>query len=505
MFTDVLIVGAGPVGLALGCLLRSQNVQCTIVEKNLKRTSHSKAISINSASLQVLNILGLANEVVSRGNKISAINVFNNSNLFYSLNYNHLKNANLSDFPYLITLPQPEIESLLEEKFLSLGGKIEKNKEFASFYKNNKSNTYISNITDLSEQKSDKYFSKYIVGCDGIKSVVRKNLSLDFQGEQYDIGFILGDFNISFDNESIKTNLNEVNYHTNGTEFLLIVPLENGLYRIVIQVKKEDIESKYTNININDFQNILYERNFKIRINSGKSLSATKLYNLFCNTIKHENIFLAGDAFHQFSPIGGLGMNTGFQDIFNLAWKIEHNIKNTVFKNELHTYESERLPIVQSLNKSTCLSTKALLYKNNLSTDIIDLINQLKNSHENKVFRENIFPLRMSGIAQKYNYNYSRFSGNFLFKNFNDNNLCYKHNLLIFSKESDQVHKLIEMHLNNFLDIIEVKFINCQDNEQINGFEYIDVNNSFFFLRPDKMIEFNEKIENLHLLKKTSI
>ena len=157
--------------------------------------------------------------------------------------------------------------------------------------------------------------------------------------------------------------------------------------------------------------------------------------------------------------------------------------------------------MVQSLNKSTFLSTKALLYKNNLSIDVSNFINLLKKSPENKNFRDNIFPLRMSGIGQKYEHNSSCIKGNFFFKNIYMKNSYYRHNLIIFSKETDAIHNIIKTNLNDYLKFIDINFIDYENGEKVNGFDSSEIRNSFFFLRPDKMIEFKNNLENLHLLK----
>jgi 2-polyprenyl-6-methoxyphenol hydroxylase-like FAD-dependent oxidoreductase len=234
---NVLIVGAGPVGLMLGCNLQSMGINTIIIDKKSAPSLNSKALTINAASLKILHSMGLISEFLSHGQKVHDIYIHWKNKRLSHINYRRLS----SPYNCFLSLPQPETERILERKYLNLGGNLERNVYLEGIAPSENhvtvklcKNLYVSN---------EHYI--YVVGCDGGKSTVRILLGKKFLGYDYGIYFKIIDVELDWSGEKEATH-----YFIQEDGFLIVIPLPHKRHRIVIK-------SNFTSLDITRQRNVM--------------------------------------------------------------------------------------------------------------------------------------------------------------------------------------------------------------------------------------------------------
>ncbi|WP_322746211.1 FAD-dependent monooxygenase [Rouxiella badensis] len=246
---------------------------------------------------------------------------------------------------HLISIPQPETERILENYLIKFGANVKRGNKLVSW---TQENGFYN--TSLLDENGKEYASsyEYIIGADGASSTVRELADIGFYGHDYDIHFIMAD--VIFDK---KEHLPGTSYHIDEQGFLIFVPMPDNVVRIVIKkdgrlpsprpvpelMEINHYLSKYCNIS-GEACKLIWS-------------SSANFFNRIADENNKEKVFLAGDAFHLFSPIGGQGMNTGIQDAVNLSWKLAFYLKGVGTSELLATYRSERFTAVNQVLKST--------------------------------------------------------------------------------------------------------------------------------------------------------
>lgn len=381
---DVVIVGAGPIGLILGILLQRSGIKTLIAEKRSSRSIQSKASAINAYSLSILKSLGLIEKFYKNGLVIQDLSLHWKENRISHVDYRRLP----TEFNNILCLSQPEVEYILEEHYLSLNGEIIRNLELINFIDHNHSiESYFT------EHK--KYISKYLVGCDGVKSTVRELANIQFNGNDVGVDLIMCDCQIE---ENPSFDMKTVYYFVNENNFSVIIPLEKNIHRIYIKRESEDSKKDFPHT-LDYFQMLLNKYGLnRLKINNLKWISQVEFYYRLAEKYISGNVFLCGDAAHVFPPLGGLGMNTGFQDSLALAWRLINSIKKTKIKSNLIEYENERRMLASELIKRTVTTAKVIS-----RIDTSENINSIwlpKMSNRNQL--ANILPLAYSGLSQSY-------------------------------------------------------------------------------------------------------
>ncbi|MEQ1974478.1 FAD-dependent monooxygenase [Xenorhabdus sp. SGI240] len=376
---QVLIVGAGPVGLLLACRLKKNGIDVVVVEKRSSRSTHSKALSMNAASLALLHSLGVVERFKQSGKEISDISIYWDQQRISHVDYRQLNSC----YQHILAIPQPETERLLEEYFVELGGEIRRSATLNAI--DIGSNGINASLADGGILTCD-----YLVGCDGSHSIVRDFAGITFSGFDYGIDFYLFDAQVSWQGKR-----DEVHYFVDDQGFIIVIPLVDGNHRFVLRCPREDdslpSQAEYQSVLSRYIpQPVVIER----VVWESKS----QFYNRLASQYRVGNIFLAGDACHLFSPIGGLGMNTGFQDAWNLAWKLTAVIRQRQPDDLLDTYSEERRNMAAVLRDSTDINTRFIAR--------IDRDNEKTHywlpRFSNRLRARTLHPQLFSGLAQRY-------------------------------------------------------------------------------------------------------
>lgn len=346
---DVLIIGAGPTGLLLAHLLRKQGISFRIVESNAKPGQESRALGIQARTLELMRNLGLVDEFLKSGIVSPGTFAFLKGKKRAELNFNEMP---FPDTPYrfLFFAPQTETERILLEALKKQNVEVERQTTLLGFKQNE---THVEAQVQKEGYSPEIIKAKYIVGCDGSHSRVRKQLGLEFKGDAYTAEFIMADAEVEWDLPYDRVCV----FFETGTIGVFFPLKDKKLSRVLTTRLYTPKENAPDTSETTSFPATLEEVEENMRKATHQNLKlknpqwVTKyhVHHRSVDQVKVGRAFLAGDASHIHSPVGAQGMNTGLQDVANLAWKLNLVLKGQAPESILETYHSERWPIGQKL------------------------------------------------------------------------------------------------------------------------------------------------------------
>ena len=330
----VLIVGAGPTGLTLACELARRNITFRLIEAVAGPQPGSRGKGIQPRSLEVFDNLGIAERVIANGRMGMPMHSASPDGKVTVSNNEPLPQR--PDVPYRASLITPEwrIEEALRLRLAELGGAVEFGTALVSF---EQSDEGVSALV-LKGTESEIVTSRWLVGCDGGHSVVRKQAGIAFEGEtREEVRMIVADVEV----DGLGRDLWHIWSHEEGVVALCPLPSTNAFQYQAGVAPGQDPELSLANM-----QAILQQRSGRtdIRIHEPEWSSLWRANVRIVDHYRRGRVFLAGDAAHIHSPAGGQGMNTGIQDAHNLGWKLAAVVKG-VSPVLLDSYEAERRPI----------------------------------------------------------------------------------------------------------------------------------------------------------------
>jgi 2-polyprenyl-6-methoxyphenol hydroxylase-like FAD-dependent oxidoreductase len=338
----ILIAGAGPTGLVLALWLARLGVRPRIIDKAAGPGTTSRALAVHARTLEFYDQIGLAAEVVARGLKMTGANLWVGGVRKGRVEFGDMGQG-ISPFPFALIFPQDEHERLLIEHLAAVGITVEREIELTSFEESSDGVTARLRRADGSEETA---LTTYLVGCDGAHSAVREGLGLGFPGGTYSHLYYVADV------EAAGPAMNrELNLTLDETDFLAIFPLAGeGRARFIGTVKGEaEPRGGFT---FEDVRPELIQR-LGIKVGRVNWFSTYHVHHRVAGHFRKGRVFLAGDAAHIHSPVGGQGMNTGIGDAVNLAWKLAAALGGRADPVILDSYEPERIAFARRLVAST--------------------------------------------------------------------------------------------------------------------------------------------------------
>ncbi|MFJ8827009.1 FAD-dependent monooxygenase [Streptomyces sp. NPDC102467] len=335
---DVVVVGAGPVGLWLAAELRLGGASVTVVEPRLAPDPHSKALTIHPRTIEVLDSRGIADAVLAEGVPIP-------SGHFGSLDDRMDFSVLDTPYPFTLVLPQTRSEELFEARARELGADIRRGRRVTALHEEGV-------IVDNGEILR----ARFVVGCDGAGSTVRQAAGIDFPGTDATTWGWLGDVVLDAPPSGGVVNV------TTPRGGLMVVPMPGGVHRIVGGdpdsvhtappggLTLPELRERVQNIAGTDFglRDPVWLSRFG---NASRQASA----------YRRDRVLLAGDAAHMHFPAGGVGLNVGVQDAMNLGWKLAAVATGRAGEDLLDTYEAERRPVGADLLVHTQAQTALMM------------------------------------------------------------------------------------------------------------------------------------------------
>jgi 2-polyprenyl-6-methoxyphenol hydroxylase-like FAD-dependent oxidoreductase len=332
--TDVLIVGAGPTGLALACTLAQRKVRFRIIEASPSLQAGSRGKGVQPRTLEMFDALGIVDRVIANGS--FDIDTIQYDEAGTTTEMPRRYRPPRPDAPWLsaLLIPQYRVEEALRDKLGELGGQVEFGVSLSGYTHDNGGVT--ARLVDADREET--LHANWLVGCDGGKSSVRQQAGISFLGETHEaIRMMLGDVRL--------TGLDRDHWHMwrSAQGFLALCPLPStDTFQLQASVAPGQADQPSREM----FQRLVDRRTGRqdIRVEETTWESMWRANVRMVDRYRAGRVLLAGDAAHVHSPAGGQGMNTGIQDACNLGWKLAA-VLGGVDASLIDTYGEERLPI----------------------------------------------------------------------------------------------------------------------------------------------------------------
>lgn len=343
--TDVLIVGAGPTGLALAVQFVRYGLDFVILDAKETTTPFSRAIGVQARTLEIYDQIGLADGLISLGHTAEKAKFLKGGVVLGEANLSEL-GVGQSPYPFVLLVEQGAHEDLLYQHIKSEGRDVLWKHKLISLSDD-------GDGVDVTVQGPDaskfSVHAKYLVGCDGAKSSVRRDLGLTFEGDTVERLFYVADIELDWPHghDALQVNLGE-------NTLTAFFPLKGeNRWRIVGTFpeghKKDEADIPYEEIEAE----IEHDMGVKLDIKKVNWFSVYNVHSRAVDSFSKGRCFVAGDAAHIHTPAGVQGMNTGIQDGYNLAWKLAFVLNGHASEKLLATYNEERLVNARNLLKTT--------------------------------------------------------------------------------------------------------------------------------------------------------
>ena len=332
--TNVLVIGAGPSGLTLAASLVKQGVATTVVDRQAAGANTSRAAVVNARTLEVLDDLDVARRLVKEGIHAPRFTIRDGRRTLIPVDFSVLP----TDYPYSLMVPQATTERLLLERLTELGGTVLRPKMLASLIQDADGVTATFDDGELIR-------ARYVVGADGMHSIVREQAGIGFEGGAYQESFTLADVRLRGEAPP-----DEVILFWAKAGLTVVAPLPGDIYRIVAPVADAPEEPSAAFV-----QQLLDERG----LGAGRMVvtdvvwgSRFRIHHRVADTYRAGRLLLAGDAAHVHSPAGGQGMNLGIQDGVALAGALAAVLAGAS-DSVLDEYNATRRPIAHQVVEMT--------------------------------------------------------------------------------------------------------------------------------------------------------
>jgi 2-polyprenyl-6-methoxyphenol hydroxylase-like FAD-dependent oxidoreductase len=381
--TDVLIVGAGPAGLALAVTLQQAGVQHVIIDKLEYGLSTSRAAVIHAHTLETLDSIGVSARLAKAGLKVSTFSIRDHDRALLSIPFGGLQ----TQHPYLLMLPQDVTERVLAARLAELGGNIHRGVVATAF---NPVEGGVE-VTITSGEGERVIRARYVAGADGMHSAVRAAAGIQFEGAPYDHSFVLADVRMEW-----PLRAQEVSIFFSDSGLVVVAPLPDGSYRIVATLANAPERP-----GLDDIQAIIDARGPSKaagRVTEVIWSSRFRVHHRLASAYRNDRLFVLGDAAHVHSPAGGQGMNCGLVDACVLGQLLADVLRGRRAAEELDSYEVLRRPAAQGVlalaDRLTTMATMPGGLRRTARNAVLSTLNRIRPA-------KHILAQNLSGLSRK--------------------------------------------------------------------------------------------------------
>ncbi|MFC0032047.1 rifampin monooxygenase [Micromonospora chaiyaphumensis] len=332
---DVVIAGCGPTGALLAAELRLHDVRVLVLEKDTEPASFVRIVGLHARSIELMAMRGLLDRILEHARRRPA------AGFFAAINKPAPKGLD-SAYAYLLGIPQPVIVRLLEEHAIERGAQVRRGAAVADLAQDDDGVT-------VALADGERLRTRYLVGCDGGRSTVRKLLGVGFPGEPSRNETLMGEMHVGVPPEEIAAKVAEVR---ETQQRFWLRPFGGEVYSVVVPAA--GVSDRAVPPTLEDFQQQLRAiAGTDFGVHSPRWLSRFGDATRLADRYRVGRVLLAGDAAHIHPPIGGQGLNLGVQDAFNLGWKLAAQINGWAPETLLDTYQAERHPVAGDVLDNT--------------------------------------------------------------------------------------------------------------------------------------------------------
>lgn len=335
--TDVVVVGAGPTGLLLAGDLAGAGARVAVLERRTEASGLTRAFAVHARTLEQLDARGLADRLVALGTRLDEFRLFGRATVDLT--------GLSSRFPFLLVMPQYQVELLLRERALAAGARLHHGIRVERVRQDD--GVTVSWTGSGAAGAAGEIRARYLVGTDGHHSTVRDALGLDFPGSAVARSLVLADVLMDPPPPDVLT------ADGNADGFCFVVPYGDGWFRVIARdrrVERPDDEP-VTLDEVAGISRAVFGTDWGMR--DPRWMSRFHSDERQVRRYRVGRAFLAGDAAHVHSPAGGQGMNTGLQDAANLGWKLAAVLNGTAPDTLLDSYHAERHPVGRTVLRTS--------------------------------------------------------------------------------------------------------------------------------------------------------
>jgi 2-polyprenyl-6-methoxyphenol hydroxylase-like FAD-dependent oxidoreductase len=337
----------------LACELALGGIKVRLLEERTDMPNVTRAFAVHARTLELLDARGLADELLTRGVPVYEVAPPGGT----TLNLRDLPTR----FPMVLIVPQSGTEKVLQARAAELGAQIVRGAKVVGLTQDD------SGVT-LELASGDSVRAEYVVGCDGAHSITRQLLGIDFVGKRYETHILLADVHLTRAPSETLTGV------ANEKGIVLVIPFGDGWFRAIAwdrlreqaplnePVAQEEIRDSFLRIAGEDFG--MTDMRW-----SSRFLSERKQARHY----RAGRVFIAGDAAHVHSPLGGQGMNTGIGDAMNLGWKLAAAVRGSAPAWLLDSYQGERHPVGAAVLRLTDAFNQLVLGRSKVQRKVQEL------------------------------------------------------------------------------------------------------------------------------------
>ena len=326
---DVIISGGGPTGMMLASELRLHDVDVLVLEKEAEPSQLVRSLGLHPRSIEIMDQRGLLGRFLAEGKQYPG-----GGRRFAGIDKPSTAPLDTAH-DYILGIPQPVTDRLLAERAAELGAQVRRGHEVTGIEQDDEGVT-----VELAD--GARLRSRWLAGCDGGRSLVRRLLGVGFPGEPAHTEWLLAELEVTTPPGELAAVSDEVRKTHKGFG---IGPAGNGLHRAVVPAATVS-EDRVTPPTLEEFRTqLLAYAGTDFGVHSPRWLSRFTDATRLASQYREGRVFLAGDAAHVHPPLGGQGLNLGIQDAFNLGWKLAAEVNGWAPEGLLDSYFAERHPV----------------------------------------------------------------------------------------------------------------------------------------------------------------